>query len=77
VDTPHFRKNHLPNLIEQLERFGLGQLTVDILVCQEMTQQQEDVFHAQNQEIYEKANQENLVALEQMAQMAPPPVADT
>ncbi len=76
VDTPHFRKNHLPNLVEQLARFGLGQLTVEIRVCQEMTQQQEENFQAQNEEIYQQAHQETLSALEQLAQMAPPPVPD-
>ena len=76
VDTPHFRKNHLPNLVEQFERFGLGQLAVDIRICQEMTQRQEDVFYAQNEEIYQQAHQETLSALEQLAQMTPPPVPD-
>ncbi len=38
IDTDHFRKNHLPNLVEQYKRFGFGNLAVDIQVCQEMTQ---------------------------------------
>lgn len=75
IDTVHFRKNHLPNLVEQYKRFGFGTLAVDIEVCQEMTQQQAAAFHAQNEEIYQKANEENLAALEQLAQMAPPPEA--
>lgn len=58
--------------MEQLARFGLGQLTVEIRVCQEMTQQQEENFQAQNEEIYQQAHQETLSALEQLAQMAPP-----
>ncbi len=73
IDTDHFRKNHLPNLVEQYKRFGFGNLAVDIQVCQEMTQQQAEIFHAQNAEIYQQANEENLAALEQLAQMAPPP----
>ncbi|HFI0812031.1 TPA: PolC-type DNA polymerase III [Streptococcus suis] len=76
IDTAHFRKNHLPNLVEQYKRFGFGNLTVDIEVCQEMTQQQAKDFHAQNEEIYQQANEENLAALEQLSQMAPPPEAD-
>ncbi|HEM4321861.1 TPA: PolC-type DNA polymerase III [Streptococcus suis] len=75
IDTDHFRKNHLPNLVEQYKRFGFGNLAVDIQVCQEMTQQQAEIFHAQNEEIYQQANEENLAALEQLAQMAPPPEA--
>lgn len=75
IDTTHFRKNHLPNLVEQYKRFGFANLSVDIEVCQEMTQQQAEVFHAQNEEIYQQANEENLVALEQLSQMAPPPEA--
>lgn len=75
IDTVHFRKNHLPNLVEQYKRFGFGNLAVDIEVCQEMTQQQAAAFHAQNEEIYQQANEENLAALEQLAQMAPPPEA--
>lgn len=75
IDTVHFRKNHLPNLVEQYARFGFANLKVDIEVCQTMTEQQAAVFHAQNEEIYQQANEENLAALEQLAQMAPPPEA--
>lgn len=60
IDTDHFRKNHLPNLVEQYKRFGFGNLAVDIQVCQEMTRQQAEIFHAQNEEIYQQANEENL-----------------
>lgn len=75
IDTVHFRKNHLPNLVEQYGRFGFANLKVDIEVCQDMTASQEEAFHAQNEEIYQKANEENLAALEQLSQMAPPPEA--
>ncbi len=75
IDTVHFRKNHLPNLVEQYQHFGFGQIKVDIEVCQEMTASQTADFHAQNEEIYQQANQENLAALEQLAQMVPPPEA--
>ena len=44
IDTAHFRKNHLPNLVEQYKRFGFGNLTLDIKVCQEKTQQQAEDF---------------------------------
>ena len=75
IDTVHFRKTHLPNLIQQYQRFGFKNIKVDIEICQEKTQEQEEAFYAQNEEIYQQANQENLAALEQLAQMAPPPEA--
>ncbi|HFU4123475.1 TPA: PolC-type DNA polymerase III [Streptococcus suis] len=75
IDTPHFRKNHLPNLVEQYARFGFSNLKVDIRVCQDMTASMVADFHAQNEEIYQQANQDNLAAMEQLAQMAPPPEA--
>lgn len=75
VDTPHFRKNHLPNLIEQFARFGFANLAVDIEVCEAMTKAQVEEFHAQNEELLQKANQETLEAMEQLAQMAPLPEA--
>ena len=75
IDTPHFRKNHLPNLAEQFSRFGFGQLQVDLSISTEMTENIEAHFHAQNEEIYQQAHEETLTALEQLAQMAPPPEA--
>ncbi|NQI69663.1 PolC-type DNA polymerase III [Streptococcus suis] len=75
IDTVHFRKNHLPNLVEQYARFGFANLKVDIEVCQTMTEQQAADFQNQNEQIYQQANEENLAALEQLAQMAPPPEA--
>ncbi len=75
IDTPHFRKNHLPNLAEQFSRFGFGQLQVDLSISTEMTENIEAQFHAQNEEIYQQAHEETLTALEQLAQMAPPPEA--
>lgn len=75
IDTPHFRKNHLPNLVQQFERFGFAGIKIDLRICQEMTQQQQENFQASNAEIYHKANLENLEAQEQLAQMAPPPEA--
>lgn len=75
IDTVHFRKNHLPNLVEQYARFGFAKLKVDIEVCQTMTEQQAADFQNQNEQIYQQANEENLAALEQLAQMAPPPEA--
>ncbi|TCD45773.1 PolC-type DNA polymerase III [Streptococcus sp. X16XC17] len=73
LDSVHFRKNHLPNLVAQMERFGFGKMAIDLEICQEMTQTMEEQFHAQNEEIYQKANLENLEAMEQLSQMAPPP----
>ncbi|MDG3132691.1 PolC-type DNA polymerase III [Streptococcus suis] len=73
LDTPHVRKHHLPNLVEQYARFGFSTIKVDIEICEVITKQQEEDFHAHNEEIYHQANEENLAALEQLAKMAPPP----
>lgn len=73
IDTPHFRKNHLPNLVEQFARFGFGQLPIELDISTEMTESQEAQFHAQNEEIYQQAHEETLNALEQLSQMSPPP----
>ncbi|MGT2911521.1 PolC-type DNA polymerase III [Streptococcus cameli] len=76
IDSIHFRKNHLPNLVQQFARFGFSDLKIDIEVSQDMTAQLEENFHAQNEEIYQKANLENLEAMEQLAQMVPPPAVE-
>lgn len=75
LDTLHFRKNHLPNLVEQFDRFGFGKLGIDLEVCQTMTEAQEEAFHQENEQIYQQAHEETLNALEQLSQMAPPPEA--
>ncbi|MBF0778377.1 PolC-type DNA polymerase III [Streptococcus cuniculi] len=77
VDTPHFRKNHLPNLVEQFARFGFANIAVDIEVCEEMTKAQVAEFQAHNEELLQKASQETLEAMEQLTQMTPPPEASS
>lgn len=77
IDTLHFRKNHLPNLVEQFARFGFPPILVEIEVCDEMTKNQVEEFHNQNEELLEKASQETLEAMEQLSQMAPPPEMTT
>ena len=76
LDTDHFKKNHLPNLVEQLKRYGFTPLKVAVKVCQEITQSQEEAFHAENEAIVQQAEKETLEALEQLSQMAPPPAAE-
>ena len=73
ADTEHFRKNHLPNLGKQLELFGFPEFTCVLEKNEDLTKEEQDAFHSENQMIVQAANEETLRAMEQLEQMAPPP----
>ena len=73
ADTEHFRKNHLPNLNKQLELFGFPKLSCILEKNEELTREEQEAFHTENQMIVQAANDETLRAMEQLEQMAPPP----
>ena len=73
ADTEHFRKNHLPNLVKQLEEFGFPKLTFRLEKNEDLTKEEQEAFHTENQMIVQAANDETLRAMEQLEQMAPPP----
>lgn len=73
ADTEHFRKNHLPNLSKQLELFGFPKFTCHLEKNEDLTKEEQDAFHSENQMIVQAANDETLRAMEQLEQMAPPP----
>jgi len=73
ADTEHFRKNHLPNLVKQLEEFGFPKLTFRLEKNEDLTKEEQEIFHTENQMIVQAANDETLRAMEQLEQMAPPP----
>ena len=73
ADTEHFRKNHLPNLSKQLELFGFPKFTCHLEKNEDLTKEEQEAFHSENQMIIQAANEETLRAMEQLEQMAPPP----
>ena len=73
ADTEHFRKNHLPNLSKQLELFGFPKFTCHLEKNEDLTKEEQETFHSENQMIVQAANDETLRAMEQLEQMAPPP----
>ncbi|WP_247913199.1 PolC-type DNA polymerase III [Streptococcus sp. oral taxon 431] len=73
ADTEHFRKNHLPNLSKQLELFGFPKFTCHLEKNEDLTKEEQEAFHSENQMIVQTANDETLRAMEQLEQMAPPP----
>jgi len=76
IDKEHFKKNHLPNLAKQLEKFGFPTFTCQVEKNDVLTQEQEEAFHAENEQIVQAANEEALRAMEQLEQMAPPPAEE-
>ena len=76
ADTEHFRKNHLPNLSKQLELFGFPKFTCVLEKNEDLTKEEQEAFHSENQMIVQAANEETLRAMEQLEQMAPPPPAE-
>ena len=76
IDKEHFKKNHLPNLAKQLEKFGFPTFNCQVEKNDVLTQEQEEAFHAENEQIVQAANEEALRAMEQLEQMAPPPVEE-
>ena len=73
ADTEHFKKNHIPNLSKQLELFGFPKLSCILEKNEELTREEQEAFHTENQMIVQAANEETLRAMEQLEQMAPPP----
>ena len=73
ADTEHFRKNHLPNLSKQLELFGFPKFTCHLEKNEDLTKEEQEAYHSENQMIVQAANDETLRAMEQLEQMAPPP----
>ena len=73
ADTEHFRKNHLPNLSKQLELFGFPKFKCHLEKNEDLTKEEQEAFHSENQMIVQAANDETLRAMEQLEQMAPPP----
>lgn len=71
IDTDHFRKNHLPNLIDQLVQFGFPKFSYEIVADPELTQQQRDQFLAEKQEKFQKASEETLRLLTSLEQSSP------
>ncbi len=76
IDKEHFKKNHLPNLTKQLEKFGFPTFNCQVEKNDVLTQEQEEAFHAENEQIVQAANEEALRAMEQLEQLAPPPAED-
>ena len=76
IDKEHFKKNHLPNLAKQLKKFGFPAFVCQIEKNDALTQEQEEAFHTENEQIVQAANEEALRAMEQLEQMAPPPVEE-
>ncbi|HEW5540568.1 TPA: PHP domain-containing protein, partial [Streptococcus pneumoniae] len=76
IDKEHFKKNHLPNLAKQLEKFGFPTFNCQVDKNDVLTQEQEEAFHAENEQIVQAANEEALRAMEQLEQMAPPPAEE-
>ena len=76
ADTEHFRKNHLPNLSKQLEFFGFPKLSCILEKNEELTREEQEAFQTENQMIIQAANEETLRAMEQLEQMAPPPLVE-
>ncbi|HHA7435216.1 TPA: exonuclease domain-containing protein, partial [Streptococcus pneumoniae] len=76
IDKEHFKKNHLPNLAKQLEKFGFPTFNCQVEKNDVLTQEQEEAFHAENEQIVQAANEEALRAMEQLEQMTPPPAEE-
>ena len=76
IDKEHFKKNHLPNLAKQLEQFGFPTFNCQVEKNDVLTQEQEEAFHTENEQIVQAANEEALRAMEQLEQMAPPPAEE-
>ncbi|MGT2757532.1 PolC-type DNA polymerase III [Streptococcus ovuberis] len=77
IANPHFKKTHLPNLEEQMKRFGFAGTNVKLEICESLTQRHQESYLAKNEEIIQSANQEALEALAALEQQAPPPAVET
>ena len=72
VNKDHFRKNHLPNLERQFEKFGFGKINFDMLSDDKMTQELKINFEESRDALMEKATQENLEAQKSLESSMPP-----
>lgn len=72
VNNDHFRENHLPNLVRQFEVFGFGELTIDIVSDEAMTQALREDFTSNREAMVEKAVQENHEAVKSLEASMPP-----
>lgn len=73
IDTEHFRKNHLPNLVQQLENFGFPRLTCEVVVNDDLTKEKMEAFEAEKEKIQQAVHEETLQALASLEKQAPPP----
>ena len=76
VDTEHHRKNHLPNLASQLTKFGFPHFQCRVEADDQMTEELQQAFEAEKDQIFQAANEETLRAMESLSQMAPPPAEE-
>ncbi|MFQ7325359.1 MAG: PolC-type DNA polymerase III, partial [Streptococcus xiaochunlingii] len=76
VDTEHHRKNHLPNLVSQLTKFGFPHFQCRVEADDQLTEELHQAFEAEKDQIFQAANEETLRAMESLSQMAPPPAEE-
>ncbi len=76
VDTEHHRKNHLPNLASQLTKFGFPHFQCRVEADDQLTEELQQAFEAEKDQIFQAANEETLRAMESLSQMAPPPAEE-
>ena len=76
VDTEHHRKNHLPNLASQLTKFAFPHFQCRVEADDQLTEELQQAFEAEKDQIFQAANEETLRAMESLSQMAPPPAEE-
>ena len=54
IDKEHFKKNHLPNLAKQLEKFGFPTFNCQVEKNDVLTQEQEEAFHAEMSRLFKR-----------------------
>ncbi|MTB58848.1 PolC-type DNA polymerase III [Streptococcus uberis] len=72
VNNDHFRKNHIPNLVKQMEAFGFSPIEIEMVPDEEMTQVLKENFTSSRKALLEKAVQETLEAQKSLEAMQPP-----
>lgn len=72
VNNDHFRKNHIPNLAQQMEAFGFSPIEIEMVPDEEMTQVLKENFTSSRKALLEKAVQETLEAQKSLEAMQPP-----
>ncbi|MGT2933575.1 PolC-type DNA polymerase III [Streptococcus catagoni] len=71
VNNDHFRKNHIPNLAKQFEKFGFGKLDIDMVSDEGMTQELQENFTSSRKALLEKAAKENFEAQKSLEALQP------